>query len=126
MKQVARLMLCLLAGGLITTTASAANVYSTSSGVQVKFVSVEACSQDDCAGQVFVTFTPKPLTTTCSQDASGYYRIGGDAESRESMRSAAIAAKLAGAPVQIAWNNSGGASSCTSSGYPIVRVIKLL
>jgi len=113
-----------LALGLITAAAQAASFWSSNTNLKVSEISVE--NNTDTASATFILFNAAltGFTHNCS-DTSGYWVFGGDQVAVDSMRSTALAAKLADRPVRVKWiNGNSGSISCASggtSGIPVVR-----
>ena len=118
----------LLAGGFLATHAYAAVVLSNS--VTVTKVDVETDPTGTGAGTVYLQFSANPFGATgtpCSSNTTGtgFWAVGGNQDSVKAIHSSALAAKLAGVPVKILWNNTNtGTIACNlgaSSGFPVLR-----
>ncbi|HVZ75041.1 MAG TPA: hypothetical protein VHJ20_21815 [Polyangia bacterium] len=105
----------------IATEAHAGYVWS--GPVVISKVDVEAD-----AAATYLTFASTPVSASCSA-TNGQWVVTGSADTIKSIVSLALAAKLAGAPVKVLFNNSySGTASCDGSGhtgYPVLRGLEI-
>jgi hypothetical protein len=86
----------------------------------VTIVDIEVSDVHGKGGQVYVRFSSVPHSTPCSAQ-NGQWLAGGAADNVKNIMTVATAAKLAGRPVKVLWNQ-GAPNQCEggTTGYPVV------